>query len=102
MPDIEVNIIYLMNKEEKIIINTPSGITNEITVSEIVRQGTIYGPILCGISTDKVNPTSNHVSIRYGQELEIEPMIYVSDDMISTGDKQTIIDTIRNCRQLEL
>ena len=101
MPDNEVNIIYLMNKEAQIIINTPSGVTNEITVSEIVRQGTIYEPILCGISTDKVNPTSNHVSIRYGQELEIEPMIYV-DDIISIGDKQTIIDTIRNCRQLEL
>ena len=55
MREREVMMIYEMNKLAKIVINTPIGNTKEIEVSDIVRQGTIFGPKLCCISTQKVN-----------------------------------------------
>ena len=34
-----------MNKETDIIIRTPVGNTNNIQIKEVVKQGTIFGPI---------------------------------------------------------
>ena len=39
-------MIYELNKKTDIIINTPVGETKEITVTETVTQGTIFGPKL--------------------------------------------------------
>jgi hypothetical protein len=101
MPVNEVNMIYEMNREARITINTPIGSTKEISVKEIVKQGSIYGPVLCGISTDKINKIGKYVAIKYENQVDIEPMIYV-DDIIAVGNKETIEETIRNCRELEI
>ena len=55
IPANEAYLVYLMNKQSKIQIDTPMGMTNIIEVDEIVRQGTVFGPMLCGIVTDKIN-----------------------------------------------
>ena len=47
----EVYMLYKMNKESHIVIETPVGITDSITVHEIVKQGTIFGPKLCSVAT---------------------------------------------------
>ena len=99
MPANEVNMVYQMNKEAKITIDTPVGKTNEISVENIVRQGTIYGPVLCGISTDKVNKVGETVIMKFG-DVELEPMTYV-DDILGAGDKDAVETTIENCRKME-
>ena len=49
MREREITIIYEMNRLANIEIRTPNGITKDILVNDIVRQGTIFGPKLCYI-----------------------------------------------------
>ena len=51
----EIMLVFEMNKTCYITIETPIGMTSEVKINEIVRQGTIWGPLLCSITTDKVN-----------------------------------------------
>ena len=38
------------------------GIRGSFEIEEVVRQGTIYGPTLCNISTDRINKMRNQRS----------------------------------------
>ena len=44
-----------MNSNIKAIVDINGNQTNEIDIKEAVRQGTIFGGILCSLETDKVN-----------------------------------------------
>ena len=57
----DICMLYLPNKNAKVIVATPVGETAEILLSELVKQGTIFGPILCCASTDKVNAIDKEV-----------------------------------------
>ena len=46
IPANEAYLVYLVNKQRKIQIETPMGMANKIEVDKIVRQGTVFGPIL--------------------------------------------------------
>ena len=48
-----LKILYEMNKETDI-IRTPVGNTNNIQIKEMVKQGTIFGPIMCCAETSKL------------------------------------------------
>ena len=72
MREREVNMIYLLNKKAKIVIDTPVGLTNEIEINEIVKQGTIFGPKFCCVSTDKINTVGSRTPITY-----IKPDLYM-------------------------
>ena len=47
--------LYEINKTSNIVIDTPVGKTSSITVEKVVKQGNIFGPIMCCASTSKVN-----------------------------------------------
>ena len=42
-----LKIFHEMNKETDIIIRTPVGNTETIKAREVVKEGTIFGPIMC-------------------------------------------------------
>ena len=42
-----LKILYGLNKETDIIIETPVGSTDNIQVKEVLKQGTIFRPIMC-------------------------------------------------------
>ena len=44
-----------MNSKAIVTIDTLVRYTNEITLHNIVKQGTIMGPIICIVETDKIN-----------------------------------------------
>jgi len=46
MREREIVLIYKLNQEAHFKVNTQAGITQEIAVAEIVKQGTIVGPKL--------------------------------------------------------
>ena len=46
-----------MNTETDIIIRTPVRNTDNIQVKEVVKQGTILGPIMCCAEISAVNST---------------------------------------------
>ena len=51
-----------MNKESNIVIETPVGMTDRITVHEIMKQGTKFGPKLCSVATEKSNGIGEEIS----------------------------------------
>ena len=67
-----------MNKNGKVTVECPLGTTSEFEIKDNVRQGTIYGPMLCGIATDQINVLGrkNFTLIR---NIEIESLIFVDD-----------------------
>ena len=65
MPERDASMIYKLNEKANFKVSTPAGITKEIKVKEIVKQGTVFGPKLCCASTGKIN-----------DGLEIEEVVY--------------------------
>ena len=43
-----------MNERAVFRVSTPAGLTKEVEVKEIVKQGTVFGPKLCCASTGKI------------------------------------------------
>ena len=62
MREREVYMLYEMNKESHIVIERPVAMTDSITVNEIVKQGTIFGPKLCSVTTEKINGIGEEIS----------------------------------------
>ena len=55
MREREILILLKMNEKARIQVDTTFGKTKEINLEKIVKQGTVYGPQLCCVSTDKIN-----------------------------------------------
>ncbi|MEL6606459.1 MAG: reverse transcriptase domain-containing protein, partial [Cyanobacteria bacterium J06614_10] len=97
----EAELVYKINEIGKAIIETPVGLTKEIEIAGKVKQGTILGPKLCSIVTDKVN-TIGRKNITLIRNIEIESLIYVDDIMFPSSRKDGIEKAIDNCHSLEL
>ena len=97
----EAALIYEMNKYGRAIIETPIGKTEEIEIKGRVKQGTIFGPKLCSITTDKVN-TVGQKSITMIREVVVEALIYVDDIMFPSSRLEGIETAISNCNSMEM
>ena len=97
---VDCHIINKMNSEALAVIDTPIGRTDEIELKDIVRQGTIYGPKICGITTDKVNNIGEKTVTVYNTNVDVESLIYV-DDIMGAGSKNMVEGVVRNLRQME-
>ena len=89
-----------MNRKAVAIVETPVGVTKEIVVEDIVRQGTVSGPAICGASMDQVNTIGYKVATHYGPNIEINILAFV-DDLVSGGSQKTANKTITNCQMME-
>ena len=89
MREREIMLIYELTRQADIIIDTPVGITDSITVREILKQGTVFGPKLCCISTEKVNSIQHVVSTSLTPEMTIGAPVYV-DDILGIGSVETV------------
>ena len=78
-----------MNKNIEAEVDTPSGKTQPIKINEVVRQGTIYGPMLCGISTDRINKMGKVESLVI-EDVELKYPIFV-DVIAAMGKKKHIV-----------
>ena len=81
-------------------IETLVGMTDSIRVHEIVKQGTIFGPRLCCVATEKICGIVEEISTHITPELTIGAPVYV-DDILGIGDCKTVEKVIRNTRRLE-
>ena len=77
VPPIDLEMLYQMNKEAIVQINTPVGDIDNITIEELVRQGTVYGPIFCCASTAKVNDMGEKVVATIGNIEIAMPCLYI-------------------------
>ena len=89
-----------MNSKAIVTIDTPVAYTNEITLHNIVKQGTIMGPILCTVVTDKINEIEERRYATYGPEIRIRNLLY-ADDIVGVGSQLVIEDTVKNVKLLE-
>lgn len=99
MREKEIMILYKLNKEAKFKVLTPVGETDEVTVNEVVKQGTVYGPKLCGASTGKVNDGLEIEEIIY-PEVKLQAITFV-DDINSTGGRDVVEAVMKNCAEKE-
>ena len=94
MPVQEAVYIYEMNKNIKAVVDTPHGLTEEFKIDEAVRQGTILGPTMCGVSTNRINKMGQPDPLIIHETVEIGCPIYV-DDMSGMGSR-TRIENVGN------
>ena len=94
-----LKILYEMNKETDIIIRTPVGNTDNIQVKEVVKQGTIFGPIMCCAETSTVNRIGEEVKYSYGK-INIGMPVFM-DDIATAGKAEHIRKGIKNCTRME-
>ena len=89
-----------MNDKSKVKVETPFGVTNEIQLKSVVKQGGVAGVTLCCSSIDSINKGGRKIVTMYGPELEINAQAYV-DDISSAGSATTANNTIYNCSLME-
>ena len=79
----DADYLYETNDNVKAIVSTPAGESNEFHVEKIVKQGTVAGPMMAGVSTDKINRlgSQSHI-IYYGMELKHPAFV---DDVLGMG-----------------
>ena len=49
----DIKILYKMNKNAEVTVDTTVGQTESIRIKEIVKQGPIFGPIMCCATTSE-------------------------------------------------
>ena len=95
-----IRSLYEINKTSNIAVDTPVGKTSSITVEEVVKQGTIFGPTMCCESTSRVNAIHEAVKYQYGR-VEIGMPVFM-DDMAAVGTADDIRTGTQNCRRMEI
>ena len=91
MPLEEAMFVYDMNRNIKAYVDTPHGTTEKFEIHEAVRQGTIFGTTLCGVSTNRINKMGLPEPLLLYDTVEIGYPIYV-DDMSGMGSPRRIED----------
>ena len=93
--------MYTLNEKARIKIDALFGETEQITVENTVKQGTIFGPILCcGSMAEMNNIGETKASRRLTKDDDIEALVYV-DDIGAAGSRTTINELGKNLRQME-
>ena len=64
-------LLYQLNHKAIISVNTPFGDTEDFTVYDVVKQGTISGPLICCSEVDEINNINEVVSVPYGPDMDI-------------------------------
>ena len=90
-----LKMLYEVNKETDI-IRTTVGNTENIQVKEVVRQGTIFGPVKCCEETSTVNSIGEEVKYRYGK-INIRMPVFI-DDIATASNVEHIRKGINNCK----
>ena len=86
----EAGYLYKMNKEVNAVIATPAGETEEIQLKRVVKQGTVGGPVMTGVTTDNINTMKTGEPIMYGK-VEIKHPTFV-DDITGMGTRGNMVD----------
>ena len=97
----EVCLLHDMNKQAKIVIETPNGLTEPITVQRIVKQGTVFGPVMCCANSQRINNMKEKNITMITPSLHIEAMAYV-DDIMGAGKREQIETLGRNLQEMEV
>ena len=93
--------VYRLNKIGNATIDTPFGKVGPIKANNIVRQGTIIGPKLCCINTDKINNIGRKCITSIGPNIKVEMLTYVDDINFASSNVEQIKKAVANLRCME-
>ena len=94
-------MIYNLNKNTTAKVKTPLGETSAFNIKEIVKQGTVYGPLLCCASSAKINELGEDLIVKYGNDVEIGMPVFM-DDINATGGADDARKGVRKLRVMEV
>ena len=77
-----------MNKEARVTVKTPVADTNTILLTNLVKQGTILGPVLNNCSLNKMSTHS--IGYNFGS-VQIKPTKFVDDIADPNREKASAI-----------
>ena len=95
----DAGMIYKLNEKAVFKVITPAGETKPITVEEIVKQGTVFGPKLCCASTGKINNGLTEREVIY-PSVATQAVTFV-DDINGGGSKRFVQAVMMNCSKKE-
>ena len=52
--DEKLALVYKLSEENQVAVSTPHGLTERMSIPEIVQQGGTWGPVLCSNSIDSI------------------------------------------------
>ena len=96
----EIRILHKLNSEAHIIVKSPVGLTEEFQLGEMVKQGTIFGPKLCCVSTGKINNIGKRAKTVLSPNILIGAVTFV-DDIGAIGSPDTVETVGKNCAVME-
>ena len=103
LKDDKFNLLYNANTLINIAVRTPVGKTDSGSISNVVIQGDVFGPMLCSKQVDlfgKECLQENKYTYLYKGEVEIPPLSMV-DDVIcisECGFKSAMINSYMQCK----
>ena len=83
-----LSVIYLMNMKARVTVKIPVGDTDAILLTNLVKQGTVLGPVLSNCSLNKMSTYST--GYNFGS-VQIKPMEFVDDIADPSGEKAAAI-----------
>ena len=95
----DIKMLYEISKTTEIVVDIATGKTENIEITEVVKQGSIFGPTLCCATTAKVNDVGEKFDYKYGK-IEIDLSIYM-DDISVVGRPEEVKKGIRECVRIE-
>lgn len=109
--DSTINLLYEENAKNYISIRTPFGKTKQFEIDEIVMQGSVWGPIECTASMDKLGEIAYRTGKTlhtYKNEVQIPPLGMI-DDVLAIAEcgtqsvkTNTIINSFIDSKKLQL
>ena len=67
-----LDLIYRLNQKAEIVVRTPIGETDPFVVNDLVRQGTVLGPILNNCSFDQI--CKENISYQ-NRNIQLKPLL---------------------------
>ena len=101
--DDHLAILYEANKEVKIAVKTPNGLTDRVKVEEIILQGDVFGPLECSVTVDSFGKEcllqDKHLYY-YKDEVPVPILTMVDDALAITecGYKASMMNSYLNTK----
>jgi hypothetical protein len=96
MKNDKLNLLYLANRDARIVIKTSSGKTEQMSISNTAMQGTVWAGLMCTATMDKLCKRiykEDNLLYKYRQEVSVPPLEMV-DDIITASKCGTTAVTL--------
>ena len=82
--DDQLALLFEANKEVRVAIKTPNGLTDRVKLKEIILQGDVFGPIECSVTVDSFGKECL-MEDYYTNEVPI-PILTMVDDALAISE----------------